>query len=162
VPEGDQDQRGVPMAVAAVPGGFDQLLDLRRGQVLARPQVSIGRPNRYSGRLVEMKAAPISVRISGPSSGPEIRNHSTQRTTAHLLYERLKSFQGVIGKCAVIRCALWLVPISGCNRTSKALSERDQQAPFAQQGGLSPGLRWISYPSQLEPISKLRMGVDPL
>jgi hypothetical protein len=146
VPEGDQDQRGVPMAVAAVPGGFDQLLDLRRGQVLARPQVSIGRPNRYSGRLVEMKAAPISVRISGPSSGPEIRNHSTQRTTAHLLYERLKSFQGVIGKCAVIRCALWLVLLAGAtelrkrylNETSKPPSLSREDYPLGSDGSVTP------------------------
>ena len=31
MPEGDQDQRGVPMPMAAGAGRFDQLLDLRLG-----------------------------------------------------------------------------------------------------------------------------------
>jgi hypothetical protein len=72
-----------------------------------------------------MRAAPITAEDFWPivSCVPlranvfstEIRTtaHSAQRTTAHLLYEGLKSFEGVIGKCAVIRCALWSAPYWG-------------------------------------------------
>jgi hypothetical protein len=37
MPEGDQDQRCVTVTVATIPGGLDQLLDLGRRQVFARP-----------------------------------------------------------------------------------------------------------------------------
>ena len=37
MPEGDQDQRGVPVTVAAIAGGLDQLLDFGLGQVFPGP-----------------------------------------------------------------------------------------------------------------------------
>ena len=46
MPEGDQDQRGVPVAVATIPGSFDQLLDFGLGQVFAGSKLSISRPDR--------------------------------------------------------------------------------------------------------------------
>ena len=45
MPEGDQDQRGVPVTVAAIPGRLDQLLDLGRRQIFPRSKLGIWRPN---------------------------------------------------------------------------------------------------------------------
>src|SRR6516164_8203907 len=47
VPEGNQDQRSVPMAVAPQLGGGDQLLDLGRGQVFAGTHLSVWPSCRY-------------------------------------------------------------------------------------------------------------------
>jgi hypothetical protein len=43
--EGDQDQCGVAVAVAAILGRLDQALDLLPGQVFTPPQLGIGGPN---------------------------------------------------------------------------------------------------------------------
>jgi hypothetical protein len=43
--EGDQDQGGVAVAVAAILGGRDQPLDFLPGQVFPPPQLGIGGPN---------------------------------------------------------------------------------------------------------------------
>src|SRR5262249_56376744 len=47
VPEGNQDQRSVPVAVAPQLGGGDQLLDLGRGQVFAGAHLSVWLSCRY-------------------------------------------------------------------------------------------------------------------
>jgi len=49
MPEGNQDQRGVAVAVApASLGGFDQLLDFGRRQVFTGPQLGIWHPGRHN------------------------------------------------------------------------------------------------------------------
>jgi hypothetical protein len=50
MPEGDQDQRRVPMVIAAIPGGLDQLLDFRLGQVFA----SVGVEGTHLRRFVSV------------------------------------------------------------------------------------------------------------
>jgi hypothetical protein len=43
MPEADQDQRRVPMTIAALARRFRQLLDFLRRQVFPRPELGIGR-----------------------------------------------------------------------------------------------------------------------
>jgi hypothetical protein len=52
MPIGDEDRRGITLAIAAtLPRRLDQPLDLGRGQVLARPLVGVVTPcRRRSGR----------------------------------------------------------------------------------------------------------------
>ena len=45
MPVRNKDHRGVPMAVAVAFGSFDEPLDLGLGEVLARPQLPVGRPS---------------------------------------------------------------------------------------------------------------------
>ncbi len=45
MPEGNQDQRGVAVAIAAVPGRLDELVDLGRREIFACPKLAISGPN---------------------------------------------------------------------------------------------------------------------
>src|SRR6516164_9506624 len=63
VPEGNQDQRSVPVAVAPQLGGGDQLLDLGRGQVFAGTHLGIRPSCRY-----------FPINVVWPNQ-PQVRHH---------------------------------------------------------------------------------------
>ena len=46
MPKGNQDERGVPVAVAAIARALHELIDFGRRQIFARPQLGIRRPGR--------------------------------------------------------------------------------------------------------------------
>ena len=46
MPIGDQDQRGITLAITATLGDGDQLIDLGRRQVFPRSQLGVGPPDR--------------------------------------------------------------------------------------------------------------------
>jgi hypothetical protein len=70
VPVGRQDHRGVPVAPTVLPGRVHQSLDLGLGQVLAGPELAVGKSlggtcsiyGDWRCRLV-MRCAPVTVRI---------------------------------------------------------------------------------------------------
>jgi hypothetical protein len=64
VPVGDEDHGGIAVAVAITFGGFDQLLDLGLGQVLALPVSGVGTPTGGNCSLLCRLALPPRGAIS--------------------------------------------------------------------------------------------------
>jgi hypothetical protein len=68
MPIGDQDQRRVALAVTAMLGGGDQLVDLGRRQVFPLPQLRVGAPERNCPILAAWRDH-LQVRFHRPYSG---------------------------------------------------------------------------------------------
>jgi hypothetical protein len=68
---GDQDHRRIAMPPAVLPSNFHQTLNLGLGQVLAGPQVGIGRPLRHDCSVYDAWRDEFEVRfghVFGPPS----------------------------------------------------------------------------------------------